>query len=152
MNDNHEHFRAGVGAWVTNERGQVLAFRRMDVRPDSWQLPQGGIRRGEDPPDALRRELAEEAGLWPEDYEVVGAVPEWLAYELPEACRSRKTGRGQAQKWFLCRILGDASRIRPDRVEFDAWQWMEPEELLRQTVDFRKPVYRRLLDVFGGRR
>ena len=93
-----EFFRANVGAVITRADGAVLALRRADIDEESWQLPQGGIRAGEQAEDALRREIEEEVGLTSNDYTIIGHSEEWLAYELPPEYRSPKVGRGQADR------------------------------------------------------
>jgi putative (di)nucleoside polyphosphate hydrolase len=141
-----QHFRANVGIVVTNRRGEVLALERSDVR-DAWQLPQGGLRQGEEPREAALRELREETGLREEDVEFVTEHPEWLAYELPERLRSAKTGRGQVQKWFVFRFRGSEKAIRLADTrsrEFCASRWVRLERLASEVVAFRRGVYRRL--------
>ena len=144
-----EFFRANVGAIITRADGAVLTLRRADVDEESWQLPQGGIRSGEQLEDAVRREIEEEVGLAPNDYTIVGRAAEWLTYELPPEYRSPKIGRGQVQMWFHCRFAGPESRIVVDGVEFDAMTWLQPRQLADQAVSFRRSIYRRLIDEFG---
>ena len=143
-----EFFRANVGAVITRSDGSVLVLRRADVQAEAWQLPQGGIDRGEEPLDALVREIGEETGLGPEDYQIVAESTDWLAYELPPEFRSLKVGRGQVQKWFHCRLVRDDQPITPDRVEFDAATWMTPRELVERVVAFRRRVYQQLIEEF----
>jgi len=144
-----EFFRAGVGAMILNRRGQILVLRRAGLAVEAWQLPQGGLRRGEDPLDGVRRELHEEIGIFPEQFVVIDRCPDWMAYELPEQYRSEKVGRGQVQRWFLGELAGESVRVEPDGIEFDAYEWVEKEELLKRAVAFRLPIYRRLLEYFG---
>ncbi len=142
-------FRAGVVAIVTNSAGLVLAFERSDV-PGQWQLPQGGIAVGETPDEAAWRELEEETALSPADVELIGEFPEWTVYEWPADVRAR-TGRpgrdrfGQAQRWFTFRVHADDVVPTPDGVEFSAWQWVDRHWLIEQVVEFRRPVYERVL-------
>ncbi|UCE90269.1 MAG: NUDIX domain-containing protein, partial [Pseudomonadota bacterium] len=109
-----QFFRASAGAVIMNSKGLVLACRRSDVAGEAWQLPQGGIKVGEDPLDAVYREIAEETAIPREQLELVGVAPQWLTYELPEAYRSKKTGRGQTQKWHLFYFSGQTAEIKPD--------------------------------------
>jgi putative (di)nucleoside polyphosphate hydrolase len=143
-----ERFRANAGAMVVDGQGRVLACDRADTADEAWQMPQGGIHRGEEPAEAVWRELAEETGLGAEHLELLAELPRWIAYELPQPWRSRKTGRGQVQKWFLFRVRGDAPVVEPDGTEFRACRWMGPEELLRSVVEFRRPVYREVFEAF----
>ncbi|MFW6089679.1 MAG: NUDIX domain-containing protein, partial [Gemmatimonadota bacterium] len=94
-----EYFRAGVGALIVDGSGRVLACERADV-PGAWQLPQGGLRSGEDPLEGALREVEEETGVARGELELLDRHPEPLVYELPPEARSPKTGRGQVQYWF----------------------------------------------------
>ena len=145
-----QFFRAGVGAVIVNAHGQILVLRRSHITPEAWQMPQGGMKRGEEPEVAVLREVEEETGLTAVDIEILGSCKAWLAYELPPAYRSPKVGRGQVQKWFVCRLIGPESHIKPDQVEFDRWRWMSPAELLRCVVEFRVDVYQRVLGEFAA--
>ena len=144
-----EFFRASVGAMLVNAAGQVLVLQRADVAGEAWQMPQGGLRQGEDPQQAMQRELKEEIGILPEHYVVTAVCTDWLAYELPEVYRNEKVGRGQVQKWFLCRFHGKKDVIKPDGIEFVAYEWVEQSRLLDLTVPFRRSIYERLLRDFG---
>lgn len=141
-------FRAGVGACVVNAAGAILVLDRADVPEPAWQMPQGGIDPGETPAEALTRELHEETGLEPAAYRVA-AETEWLVYELPHAYWSAKVGRGQAQRWFLCRLAATDAAVRADGREFRAFRWVAPTALLGLAAAFRRPLYRRVLDAFA---
>jgi putative (di)nucleoside polyphosphate hydrolase len=142
------YFRAGVGAVIVNGDGCVLGLERADV-PGAWQLPQGGLDGSEEPIEAALREIAEETGIAASALQLLQTCPEPLAYELPPAMRSPKTGRGQAQYWFLFRFRAreDVIDVTAGR-EFRSWQWMPLDRLIELTVAFRKPVYQRLADHF----
>lgn len=137
-------FRAGVGAVIVDGAGRVLAFDRADVEGPAWQLPQGGLERGESPEDAAFREVREETGLGRDALQLLDRLDEPLAYELPEAMRSGKTGRGQVLYWFFFRLKGDATPRLPCGGEFSAWQSMDFDALTETTVAFRRPTYRKL--------
>jgi putative (di)nucleoside polyphosphate hydrolase len=146
-------FRAGVVAVVTDTSGHVMAFERSDV-PGAWQLPQGGIDVGEAVEAAAWRELFEETGLGSEQVELIGEYPEWTVYEWPTELRDsgRRHSRqrlGQAQRWFVFRIRHDSVEPTPDGVEFGAWQWVDPQWLIDQVVEFRRPAYERVLGGLG---
>jgi putative (di)nucleoside polyphosphate hydrolase len=140
------YFRAGVGALVRDAAGAILVLRRKGVKRGGWQLPQGGIDANERPIETLWRELAEETGLARRSVRLEREVPEWLAYELPRRHWNEKVGRGQVQRWFLCRLRGARALVRPDGVEFDAVDWVTPEELVKRAVPFRRAVYARLVE------
>lgn len=145
-----EYFRAGVGAMIVDSTTRrVLVFRRADVRDtEAWQLPQGGLRSGEKPRDALLREVAEETGLSSRDYVIAAELDDWLVYELPADYRSPKTGRGQVQKWFLLELrTADDVHIEPDLVEFDRCRWVHLQNLVSLVAPFRRSIYSKLVDL-----
>lgn len=141
-----QYFRANVGIAVLNPDRRVLVFERFDI-PGAWQLPQGGLDRGEEPLSAALRELAEETGIAAEQVELLGEHPEWLTYELPAGVRSDKPWRGQAQKWFAFgwRGVEEDIQLTGQGQEFSSFQWMSPHDLLDVVADFRRPVYSRLV-------
>ena len=144
-------FRANAGAVVVNGAGRVLALQRRG-RQGAWQMPQGGIDRGEDPATCAARELAEETGLSTDDVELVAEAPRWLAYELPESLRSKKVGRGQVQKWFLFRIK-DGVQIDLSRAsdkEFDDHKWITMDDLIDEVWVVRRDVYRQVAEAFAS--
>ena len=141
----HETFRAGAGAVIVDGSGGILAFDRADVSGPAWQLPQGGLDPGEEPEAAAFREVFEETGIPRERLELLGRIEEPLAYELPAAMRSRKTGRGQVGYWFFFRLVGEGAGPRlPAAGEFRAWQAMDFDALIEATVEFRRPLYQQL--------
>ena len=141
-------FRAGVGAVIANERGEVLACERRDVA-GAWQFPQGGLKDGEEPIEAVRREILEETGITPDRLRLMTECPELLAYELPRPAWSDKTGRGQVQRWFMFAYHGQLAIVPPPHSEFAACAWCRFDEVERQAADFRRPVYRRLRECFN---
>lgn len=145
-----EYFRAGVGAVIIDGSGLVLALERVGIA-GAWQFPQGGLKGGEEPIAAVYREIAEETGITGSGLELLESAPEPMAYELPPQARSAKTGRGQVQYWFLFRFHGQESDINVERGgEFHAWEWLPFPEILQKTVEFRRPIYRRLAELFEG--
>lgn len=148
MNFPSQYFRAGVGAVIFNASGLILALERVDIA-DAWQLPQGGLEAVEEPLQAVFREVVEETAITESDLELVNTSPQLLVYELPPAARSGKTGRGQVQYWFFFRFRGSDDAIDlGSGGEFRNWKWMSFKSLLDSAVDFRKPVYRRLVTLF----
>jgi putative (di)nucleoside polyphosphate hydrolase len=143
-------YRRNVGAVLFSRTGQVLVARRAhfpnaEAAAGGWQLPQGGIDEHEDPKTAIFRELTEEIGT--ANAEILAEHPDWLTYDLPadligKAFKGRF--RGQRQKWFALRFLGEDSEIRLDadpHPEFDAWRWAEISELPGLAVAFKRPIY-----------
>lgn len=140
-------FRPNVAFVLQNRRGQVLWARRVGGG-DAWQFPQGGIKHGETPQQALYRELGEEVGLAAEAVEVIASVPGWLRYRVPDSLRQPTSGFvGQKQRWFLLRLLAPDSAIdvRRPNAEFDQWRWVSYWYPLAKVVDFKRQVYRRAL-------
>jgi putative (di)nucleoside polyphosphate hydrolase len=150
-------YRPNVGVVLFNRAGLVFVARRADM-PNAegpvggWQLPQGGIDKGEDPRVAVFRELEEEIGT--RKAEVIAEHPDWLTYDLPPdllgvAWRGRY--RGQRQRWFAMRFTGEDNDIRLDldpHPEFDAWRWVRLWELPRLAVRFKRPIYEVLAKSF----
>ena len=143
--ERSETFRAGVGAVIVNQAGDVLALERRDI-PGAWQMPQGGLKIGESPLVAVKREVREETGIDEGDLETMLTVDRPLAYELPINHRSKKTGRGQVQYWFVFRYQGTDERITlGDKKEFTRWKWISMDELVASVVSFKRPVYEELV-------
>lgn len=138
-------FRAGVGAVLINQKGEVLAFERINTK-DAWQFPQGGLEIDEKPLDAIYRELTEETSILPKHLKLIDTYPEWLAYELDHDKQSLRTGRGQVQKWFLFEFIGEDQdiNIKTQEPEFRSYTWMTMDKLIEKTISFRKPIYSKL--------
>jgi putative (di)nucleoside polyphosphate hydrolase len=145
-------FRANTGAVIINAAGLVLAFERLKMK-GAWQLPQGGLAVGEEAEAAVYREIEEETGIRKADLSLLAVHPHWLAYELSPAQRRPKLGRGQVQKWFLFRFIGDENAIDVVNVagkqEFAHWRWMPFNELTAQVVAFKQPIYQQLAQTFA---
>lgn len=150
------YFRANVGILIINSRGQVLAAERAEIE-GAWQLPQGAIDPGEEEAEAAVREMQEEVGFSDEDVETLlrplGTHPGWFAYQLPKDRWSRKCGRGQTQKFFGYRYLGDDERLNEvfsRSEEFSNWKWIRFSDLIEETWEVRRPVYRAVVREFSG--
>jgi putative (di)nucleoside polyphosphate hydrolase len=155
-------YRPCVGVALVNRNGDVFIGHRKRKRGGealgvlSWQMPQGGIDDGEEPIEAARRELWEETNV--RSVEPVAELPEWLRYDLPPSARGRWAGRyrGQKQKWFLFRFVGDEAEIDVQRpaggaheAEFDDWRWERFERLPDVVVPFKRKVYDAVTKAFA---
>jgi putative (di)nucleoside polyphosphate hydrolase len=117
------------------------------LKTHSWQFPQGGIKYGETPEQAMFRELHEEVGLTQEHVQIVARTRDWLRYEVPDHfIRKDARGhyRGQKQIWFLLRLVGrdsDMNLRATDHPEFDAWRWNDYWVPLEMVIEFKRGVY-----------
>jgi putative (di)nucleoside polyphosphate hydrolase len=142
---DRDGFRPNVGIILLNARNQVFWGKRLKTH--SWQFPQGGIKYGETPEQAMFRELQEEVGLKPEHVHIVARTREWLRYEVPDHFirrESRGHYRGQKQIWFLLKLMGrdsDMNLRATDHPEFDAWRWNEYWVPLDMVIEFKREVY-----------
>ena len=145
-----DRYRPCVGIVLVNDAGLVFAGRRPEF-PDAWQMPQGGIDPGEAPLRAARRELAEETAVTAA--EVLAETEGWLRYDLPSEIAGRiwrGRYRGQKQKWFLMRFLGQDADVDLDhhQREFAEWRWMAPSDIVDRIIAFKRPVYEAVFDAF----
>lgn len=137
-------YRDCVGCALFNKQGLVFAGRRVDDAGGHWQLPQGGIDKGETPREAALRELLEETGT--DKAQVIGELDRWLSYDLPPAIADRVWKgryRGQRQRWFAFRFTGNDSDFDLDyhQAEFAAWRWLDLAALPRAAIAFKRDIY-----------
>ena len=140
--------RTGVGVIVLNKDNKVFVGKRKDNPIDKWQMPQGGVDKGEELVDAMRRELKEETSI--KNIEIIKEIDGWLDYELPKNLLGKiwkGRYRGQKQKWFIVKFVGEESEINitTKRPEFIEWKWVEKNQLPNIIVDFKKNVYEKLV-------
>ena len=146
-------YRPCAGVMLVDREGRVFVGQRLDSTLEAWQMPQGGIDPGEDPLDTAVRELGEETGIAPEHVALIHAAPGWFTYDLPPELVGKAwkgKWRGQTQRWFLFRFLGrDADvNIATAHPEFRAWRWIDPDDLPRLIVPFKRDLYEAVLAAF----
>jgi len=141
--------RTGVGIIVLNKQNKIFVGKRKDNPGDRWQMPQGGVDEGEDYITAMKRELLEETGI--QNIEIIKEIDKTYQYELPENLVGiiwKGKYRGQKQKWFITRFLGEEKEINLNtkHAEFIDWKWIEPKFLPEVIVNFKKDLYLNLLE------
>lgn len=140
--------RIGVGIIVLNHNNQVFVGKRKDNPIDRWQMPQGGVDKNEPLLTAMKRELFEETSIT--NIQIIKELNDWFEYYLPKNLVGkiwRGRFRGQKQKWFIVKFIGDEKEININtkHPEFIEWKWLEIDELPNVIVDFKKRVYDELV-------
>ena len=140
--------RIGVGVIVLNDENKIFVGKRKDNPVDKWQMPQGGVDKGENFISAMRRELKEETSI--QNIKILKQIDQWFEYELPKNLLGiiwKGKFRGQKQKWFVVRFIGNESEInlKTKHPEFIEWKWIEVDDLTKVIVDFKKDVYKKLV-------
>ena len=148
MKNNDLPLRTGVGIAVLNSKNKVFVGKRKDNPFDKWQMPQGGVNSNEPLLQAMQRELLEETSI--KNIEVLKEFDQWLEYELPENLIGKiwkGKYRGQKQKWFVVKFLGDDSEININtkNAEFMEWKWINIDLLPDLIVLFKKHIYEEVL-------
>jgi putative (di)nucleoside polyphosphate hydrolase len=147
----HLPYRLGVGMMLLNAEGNIFVAKRIDTHAEAWQMPQGGIDKGEDAPTAALRELLEETGT--DKATILAESADWYAYDLPDSLIPTVWGgkyRGQKQKWFVMQFLGNDAdiNIETEHPEFCEWKWATPVTLPDLIVPFKRQLYVDLLAEF----
>tara|TARA_Y100000591_G_C21710296_1_gene633115 strand:+ start:159 stop:629 length:471 start_codon:yes stop_codon:yes gene_type:complete len=140
--------RKGVGVIVLNHENKVFVGKRIDNQVDKWQMPQGGVDQGESFFTAMKRELLEETNI--QSIKVVKEIEGFFEYELPKELIGviwKGRFRGQRQKWFIVKFVGDEKEInlQTKNPEFIEWRWILPEDLPNVIVNFKRDMYLKLL-------
>ena len=136
--------RSGVGIVVLNKDNKVFVAKRIDNKKNFWQMPQGGVDKGEDYLTAAYRELEEETSI--KNVDLVKELDGLISYDLPKNLLGiiwKGKYRGQKQKWFVMRFLGQDSEIniKTKNPEFCDWRWIDLENISDLVVDFKLQVY-----------
>ena len=148
MNNKKLPLRIGVGAIVLNNENKIFVGKRKDNPIDKWQMPQGGVNKNESFLNAMKRELNEETSI--KKIKIVKELEGWFEYELPEYLLGiiwKGKFRGQKQKWFIVKFLGEENEInlKTKHPEFIEWKWIDMNDLPNVIVDFKKQVYENIL-------
>ncbi len=141
--------RNGVGIVVLNNKDKVFVAKRIDNPKNFWQMPQGGVDKGEDFLTAAYRELEEETSI--KKVKLIQEIDGTITYELPDHLLGiiwKGKYKGQKQKWFLMRYLGSDSdiNIKTEKPEFLEWKWIDLDKITDVAVDFKLHVYKELKD------
>ena len=152
MNMQRLPMRNGVGVIVLNNENKVFVGKRKDNPVDRWQMPQGGVDIGESYLSAMKRELYEETSI--KNIEILKEINGFFEYELPKNLVGiiwKGKFRGQKQKWFITRFIGNENEInlQTKNPEFIEWKWIIPDDLPKTIVDFKKKMYVELLEIIN---
>lgn len=139
---------------LMNSSGHVFTAERLDM-PGAWQMPQGGVDKGEDIRSAAIRELEEETSIPPSVVTVLKQTSDWITYDLPSHLLGKVWGgkyHGQKQHWFLMRFEGEDSLVdlATKHPEFGRWKWSSPDQLADEIVPFKKHVYQAVVQELLG--
>ena len=144
-------YRPCVGIMLFNRDGKVFVGKRIDQSVEGWQMPQGGIDKGETPKQAATRELQEETGI--DKCDIIAEMDDWVTYDLPEhliGVAFHGKYKGQKQKWFAMRFTGQDADIdlALHEPEFSAFRWVSLEELPGLIVPFKRQTYKAVIAAF----
>ena len=150
MNSKKLPMRNGVGVIILNNENKVFVGKRKDNPVNKWQMPQGGVEKGESYLSAMKRELYEETSI--KSIDILREIDGFFEYELPKNLVGiiwKGKFRGQKQKWFIAKFIGDEKEInlQTRNPEFIEWKWIIPDDLPKTIVDFKKNMYVKLLEI-----
>ena len=139
--------RLGVGIDLLNDNNEVFVGKRIDNPKDFWQMPQGGVDKNENFLSAAKRELEEETSI--KNVKLIKEIEGWLTYDLPENLLGKiwkGKYRGQKQKWFIMKFLGNDNEINinTEKPEFLSWKWINPTKLPEVAVNFKINIYKKI--------
>ena len=155
MDKDNLEYRRCVGLMIVNHERKIFTAQRRDFRSEAWQMPQGGIEKGENLEEAAFRELNEETSLTNSTVKILAISKIWTKYDLPDSLIPQLWNgkyRGQIQKWFLLQFLGsDANiNINTNSPEFSDWRWSTKEDLVKFIVPFKRNTYKKIVVEFAA--
>ena len=145
-------YRIGVGIILINEKKKIFVGKRVDVKNESWQMPQGGINKGEKFEEAAFRELYEETGI--KKAKIILKSKKWFKYKIPSEIKKKLWDNkyiGQKQKWFVMKFEGNEKKdinLNLHKAEFSDWKWVNLNNLKKLIVSFKKEMYKQLIKEF----
>ena len=145
-------YRIGVGIILLNKKKKVFVGKRIDIKSKAWQIPQGGVIKGEELEDAAYRELYEETGV--KKVKIVFKSKKWFQYNIPLLLKKKLwKGKylGQKQKWFVMKFNGNEKKdinLNINKAEFCDWKWVNLNELENLIVPFKKEMYKKIVKEF----
>jgi len=148
-------YRPNAGIVLFNRDGLTwLGKRFQETGPWVWQWPQGGMDAGEDPAEAAYRELYEETGIRADQVMMLGTIERWLSYDFPPEvlAQRKKNWKGQRQRWFALRFLGDDTDFDLTAVppqEFETFRWEKLERVPGLIIPWKRPVYEEVVRAFA---
>jgi len=149
------NYRLAVGAAIFNKDGLIWLGKRYGQKGlFDWQMPQGGIDKGETPEFAVKREIYEETGISDNLIIKIGEIHEWLYYEIPSNYQKKMlptNGQAQKQKWFAFRFQGENKEINlkiQKEQEFSEWKWVKLSEIEYKVIPFKRNIYKRITKDF----
>ncbi|MEO1191989.1 MAG: RNA pyrophosphohydrolase [Pseudomonadota bacterium] len=155
MKQSHEAsaYRPGAAILLLNARREAFVAQRIDNPGPAWQMPQGGLDKGEDPRSGALRELWEETSITAERVALLDEMEDWITYDLPADLTAKiwkGKYRGQRQKWFCGVFLGSDSEVNleTEHPEFSAWKWVPVQETVELIIPFKRDLYREVIARF----
>lgn len=151
---DHLPYRPCAGVMLVNDEGRVFVGQRLDSSAEAWQMPQGGIDKGEEAETAALRELQEETGINPKLVSIIARSQAEHFYDLPVELKGKIWGgkyRGQRQIWFLLKFNGSDTdiNIETEHQEFRSWRWSDLQDVEALIVPFKRELYHAVIQEFS---
>ena len=149
---SNKSYRLGVGIMLLNSEKKVFVGKRVDSKKKAWQMPQGGINKGETEEEAAIRELYEETGI--KKIEIISKSKKFFKYKIPLSLKKNLWNNkyvGQKQKWFVMQFNGIENKdinLNVSKSEFSDWKWIHIKDLEKSIVAFKKKMYKKIIKEF----